>query len=116
VADVVEALPRATVAHIACHAHQDRENALDSGFLMRDGMLTLSALLGLRLDRSRLAILNACETARGDVDRPDQAIHLSTAMLFAGFGSVVGTMWSVILPLIHVLVLAHLNMLWQVHG
>jgi CHAT domain-containing protein len=37
--------------------------------------------------------MSACETAKGDQKQPDQVVHLAAAMLFAGFQSVVGTMW-----------------------
>jgi CHAT domain-containing protein len=40
-----------------------------------------------------LAFLSACETAKGDNGTPDEAMHLAGVMLFAGFRSVIGTMW-----------------------
>lgn len=43
------------------------------------------------LDDDRL--LSACETATGDSEQPDQAVHLAAAMLFVGFRSVIATMW-----------------------
>jgi CHAT domain-containing protein len=91
--DVLNQLPQATILHLACHGYQNLENPLDSGFVMRDRMLTLSELMDLRLPHAFLAFLSACETARGDSNQPDQAVHLAAAMLFAGFRSVIGTMW-----------------------
>jgi hypothetical protein len=58
-------------------------------------MLTISKLMELKLDRPWFAFLSACETAKGDAEQPDQVMHLAAAMLFAGFKSVVATMWSV---------------------
>ena len=43
-----------------------------------------------------LAILSACQTARGDDTQPDQAVHLAATMLFLGFKSVLATMWYVL--------------------
>ena len=86
-------LPEVTILHFACHGHQDPRNPLESGFVMQDKMLTIADLMSLNLDRAFLAFLSACETAKGDKAQPDQAIHLAAAMLFAGFKSVVGTMW-----------------------
>jgi CHAT domain-containing protein len=93
VAGIQEKLPEASILHLACHGHQDPKHPLDSGFVMRDGMLTVSDIMALRLPNVLLAFLSACETAKGDEKQPDQAVHLAAAMLFAGIKSVVGTMW-----------------------
>lgn len=91
--DVISRLPEANVLHLACHGVQDPDNALDSGFVMRDKMMTVTQLTSLKLPHAFLAFLSACDTARGDENQPDQAMHLAAAMFFAGFPSVVGTMW-----------------------
>lgn len=93
VSSVMAKVPEANVLHLACHGHQDPTQPLASGFVMSDGMLTIAKLMSLNLDRAFLAFLSACDTAKGDVAQPDQAIHLAAAMLFAGFRSVIGTMW-----------------------
>ena len=90
---ILERLPEAAIMHLACHGHQDLHNPLDSGFVMQDGMLTVAKLMSLNLDKAFLAFLSACETAKGDKVQPNQAIHLAATMLFAGFKSVIGTMW-----------------------
>lgn len=92
--DVLERLPRASVLHLACHGQQDSWNALESGFCLRDGRLTVADLMRLKLPRPPLlAFLSACETAKGDERQPDQAVHLAAAMLFVGFRSTIATMW-----------------------
>lgn len=91
--DVLDGLEQATIVHIASHGHQDRIDPLQSGFIMRDRMLTVSELMKLDLPQAFFAFLSACETARGDEKQPDQAVHLAAAMFFAGFKSVIGTMW-----------------------
>jgi CHAT domain-containing protein len=98
---VLEHIQAASILHLACHGTQNLSDALQSGFHLEDGMLTISKLTELELPRAFLAVLDACETAKGDIAQPDQAIHLAGAMLFAGFKSVVATMWYVLL-LIHV--------------
>lgn len=40
-----------------------------------------------------LAFLSASQPARGDKKLPDEAMHLAATLLFAGFGSLVATMW-----------------------
>jgi CHAT domain-containing protein len=94
--EVRDKLPQASILHLACHGHQSPGQPLDSGFVMRDAMLTISDIMALRLPNPFLAFLSACETAKGDEKQPDQAVHLAAAMLFAGFKSVVGTMWYVV--------------------
>jgi CHAT domain-containing protein len=39
--------------------------------------------------------LSACQTATGDKALSDEAIHLAAGMLFAGYGGVIATMWSI---------------------
>jgi CHAT domain-containing protein len=92
---VTDRIKPANFVHLACHGIQDPTKALESGFFLRDGMLTISKLMELELDQPWFAYLSACETAKGDAEQPDQVIHLAAAMLFAGFKSVVATMWSV---------------------
>ena len=92
---VLEELPNATILHLACHGHQNSTNPLESGFVMQDSMLTVAKLMALNLDKAFLAFLSACETAKGDTAHTDQAIHLAAAVFFAGFKSVVGTIWCV---------------------
>lgn len=89
---MIDDLPNANVLHLACHGHQHKD-PLKSYFALRDGQLTVDALMELNLHNAVLAFLSACETATGDIDRPDQAVHLTASMLFCGFRSVIATMW-----------------------
>jgi CHAT domain-containing protein len=90
---VTDRIQSAHFMHLACHGTQDLNNALDSGFHLSDGKLTVSNLMTLNLDKAWFAYLSACETAQGDKEQPDQVVHLAAAMLYAGFKSVVATMW-----------------------
>jgi CHAT domain-containing protein len=92
--EVIELLPHATILHLACHGIQDASNPLDSGFIMHDKMMQVGNLIRLNLPQAHLAFLSACETAQGDMKRPDEALHLAATMLYVGFKSVIGTMWS----------------------
>jgi CHAT domain-containing protein len=83
----------ASFVHLACHGIQDPKSALESGFHLSDGRLTISKLMEVKLERPWLAYLSACETAKGDAKQPDQVMHLAAAMLFTGFKHVVATMW-----------------------
>ncbi|KIJ58219.1 hypothetical protein HYDPIDRAFT_103094, partial [Hydnomerulius pinastri MD-312] len=94
-AAVVDAFHAHRWVHLACHGAQDPKNPFDSSFAMRDGPLTLLDILRHKFVNSDLAFLSACHTAVGDRSTPDEVIHLAAGMQFAGFKSVIGTMWKV---------------------
>jgi CHAT domain-containing protein len=92
--EISNALQSASIVHIACHGLQNTVDPLESAFhLSDDRKLSVSDLMKLDLKHAQLAFLSACETAKGDREQPDQAIHLAATMLFVGFKSVIGTMW-----------------------
>jgi CHAT domain-containing protein len=93
--DIARVMQAANIVHLACHGIQDDGNATQSGFYLGDGRLTIEKLMKLKLEDAFLAFLSACETAKGDKEQPDQAMHLAAAMLFSGFKAVVATMWYV---------------------
>lgn len=37
--------------------------------------------------------LAACQTAKGDADLPDEAVHLAAGMLVAGFPALIAAIW-----------------------
>jgi CHAT domain-containing protein len=92
--EVLKLLPNATILHLACHGLQNASQPLESGFVMHDTIMRVGDLIRLNLPNAHFAFLSACETAQGDMKRPDEALHLAATMLYAGFKSVVGTMWS----------------------
>lgn len=58
--------------------------------------LTVTALATVRLDHAQLAYLSACRTANSVADDLlDEAIHLTSAFLLAGYPHVIGTMWPI---------------------
>lgn len=91
--DVVKKLPDASIVHLACHGSQERKKPLESGFRLTGQTLTVADLMQLNIPRPFFAFLSACESASGDIDVPDETVHLAASMLFSGFKSVVGTMW-----------------------
>jgi CHAT domain-containing protein len=82
----------AHVLHMACHAVQDAE-PLNSAIMLHDGQLTIEDIMQLNLPQATLAYLSACQTAKGDRNAPDQAVHIAASMLFCGFRSIIGTLW-----------------------
>ena len=93
---VLEYLPNASVAHFACHGIQDITKPLNSSLILPGGNLKISEIMAKDLPNASLAFLSACETAKGHQDLPDEVVHIAASMLFAGFHSVVATMWFVI--------------------
>ncbi|KAJ7753922.1 CHAT domain-containing protein [Mycena maculata] len=93
-------LRESSIVHFACHGTQDEINPLDSGLVLTDGLLKVSEIMrkpdgsdGIRKNMA-LAFLSACETAKGDDQVPDEAMHLAATLLFTGFRGVVATMWT----------------------
>ncbi|EIN05186.1 hypothetical protein PUNSTDRAFT_137867 [Punctularia strigosozonata HHB-11173 SS5] len=93
-ASVMKQMEDASVIHLACHGLQNRDRPLSSGFLLRNEKLTISDIMKLNLPHARFAFLAACDSAAADRQQPDEAIHLTAAMIFSGVPSVVGTLWS----------------------
>jgi CHAT domain-containing protein len=96
VVDIVKSeLSKYEIVHLACHGIQDPKNPLDSAFALYDGRLKLRDLMNLSLEGAELAVLSACQTAAGNEELPEEAVHLAAGMLVVGYPSVVATMWSI---------------------
>lgn len=95
VAAVLQGMKEHNWIHLACHGVQDAATATDSAFLLVDGRLTLKEIMKQSFSHTELAVLSACQTAKGDKELSEEAIHLAAGMLLAGYGSIVATMWSI---------------------
>ena len=95
VAAVLQHIQECSWIHLACHGVQDTNNPINSAFLLFDKPLTLQEIMKRSFSHTELAFLSACQTASGDHELPEEAIHLAAGMLMAGYGSVVATMWSI---------------------
>ena len=91
--EVVSRLSAVSIAHFACHGEQNKRNPLESSLILEDGQLAMSHIMKESTPNALLAVLCACETAMGDEELPDEAMHLGATLLFAGFRGVVATMW-----------------------
>jgi len=83
------------IIHFACHGIQDVQDPLDSAFALYDQRLRLKELMSLSLNNVQLAVLSACQTATGDENLPEEAVHLAAGMLSVGYPSVIATLWSI---------------------
>jgi CHAT domain-containing protein len=93
---VLRGLEQHSWAHFACHGHLgDNNQPFHGSFELHDGShLTLLDLIQARLPNAELAFLSACHAAAGDSNTPNETIHLTAALQFCGFRSVVGTLWA----------------------
>ncbi|CAE6481321.1 unnamed protein product [Rhizoctonia solani] len=94
-AAVLDAMEQHDWVHLARHASQNCKDPIKSGFHLHDGTLDLSTISQRSFKNKGLAFLSACQTATGDENLPDEAIHLASGMLMSGYPSVIATMWSV---------------------
>jgi len=97
---VLEHLQDHRFVHIVCHGILEPGKPFDSSFkLYRGNRLTLIDIIRSRLPDAEFAFLAACHTAElTDGSLSDEALHLTAAMQYCGFRSVVGTMWAMADP------------------
>ena len=92
---VLEGLRGSRFAHFACHGVLEAGKPFDASFKLHGGSrLTLLDLIKSRLPDAEFAFLSCCHAAEITEDSvADEALHLTAAMQYCGFRSVVGTMW-----------------------
>jgi len=93
---VLSHLSDVSIVHLACHGERGEDGPLDDAFILEGGQeLKLSRIMELPMPNASLAFLCACHTASGDDQSPDEAINLTTSLLFSGFRGSISTMWYV---------------------
>ena len=94
---VVEGLRESRFAHIACHGKLEAGKPFEASFKLHGGpeaRLTLLDIVQSRLPDAEFAFLSCCHTAEiTEESIADEGLHLTAAMQYCGFRSVVGTMW-----------------------
>ncbi|KAH9965644.1 CHAT domain-containing protein [Russula compacta] len=83
-------------AHISCHGILETGKPFDAFFELYGGTrLTLLDVVRSQLPSAEFAFLSACHTAEiTEQSVADEGLHLSAAVQYSGFRSVVGTMWA----------------------
>jgi len=97
-ANVLRALPTCPYVHFACHGVSDPDAPSHARLLVHDHQkhpLTVHHISRLELPDARLAVLSACETARGSGRLADESIHITSAFQVAGYPHAIGTLWPV---------------------
>lgn len=102
---VLNALAAHPIAHFAGHAEGDWNDSWRSFLAIQSdqpedtnvvGELRLADIASLDLQGQRLACLSACATTRPtDLRLLDEALHLTSGFLLAGFTNISGTLWEV---------------------
>lgn len=92
---VLGALGSFSWVHFACHGSQHPTVGMNSAFALHDGHLKLGEIASKSLPSAQFAFLSACHAAAGLKDLPGEAMHLAAGLQFAGFPSVIATMWSI---------------------
>lgn len=92
--NVVKVIQSSSWLHLACHGHQALSNPLQSGLILYDGKLELGQILDIKFSNPKFVYLSACETAMGDAQLMNEAMHLAGGFIAAGFQGAIGTLWS----------------------
>jgi CHAT domain-containing protein len=94
---VLDAMEMHSWVHLACHAHQniDDDDPTMSGFYLRDGTLSLAKISQKAFKNKGLAFLSACRAATSRQKPAEEAMHLASGMVAAGYPSVIATMWPI---------------------
>jgi len=92
---VVNGLNSHRLAHFACRSHLEEGKPFDTALELDGGdRLALLDIFRCRVPTTELAVLS-CDRTAELVDGTDvvEGLHLTAAMQYYGFGSVIGTMW-----------------------
>lgn len=86
----------ATHLHFACHAQAGIFDTTATGIILADGFLSAHELPALEATSLRLAVISACQSAVTQIARlPNEVFSTSTALLAAGGGCVIASLWPV---------------------
>jgi CHAT domain-containing protein len=86
---VVSGLREHRFVHFVCHGLLETGKPFDASFELHGDNPTLLEIVQSHLPTTEFAFLSACHTAE-----LTEGLHLTAAMQFCGFRSVIGTMWA----------------------
>ncbi|MFF5497604.1 CHAT domain-containing protein [Streptomyces aquilus] len=93
---VLGALHEASWAHFGCHAATDPSEPSGALLHLPSGeQVSVREICQVRPGAAQLAFLAACGTARTTERLSDEAIHITSSFLLAGFPTAVGTLWKI---------------------
>ncbi len=82
------------ILHLAMHAEIDNENPMFNKLIFADGYLTSSEIYNLK-NKANLAVLSACNTGFGKLEKGEGVMSMARAFHFSGVPSVVMSLWKV---------------------
>ncbi|MEN8185798.1 MAG: CHAT domain-containing tetratricopeptide repeat protein [Bacteroidota bacterium] len=82
------------ILHLAMHAEIDNENPMFNKLVFADGDLTSSEIYNLN-NKANLAVLSACNTGFGKLEKGEGVMSMARAFHFSGVPSVVMSLWRV---------------------
>ncbi len=92
---VRQAIPHATILHLATHGILSEEAPLASAIALANGEeLTVTELMGMQV-RADLVVLSACETGRGKTTGGDDVVGLTRGLLATGAQAAIVSLWPV---------------------
>lgn len=86
------AIPECRFLHVAGHGSPALDDSLEAGFHLANGLFTLRDLATCEAESGQLAVVLTCDSATGDVQSPNEALHVAGAAHQAGFPDVVAAM------------------------
>lgn len=92
---VKKEMQKAQVLHFSTHGVAGWEDEEQAHLKLADGELTLPDIFELNLERTRLAVLSACETGVPSLDLIEELLGLPAGMMQAGVPGVIGSLWAV---------------------
>jgi len=93
-ANVLAAIERADIVHVAAHGHFRADSPLFSSLLLADGPLTVYDIERVQAV-PRLVVLSACEAAVAEVRTGDELLGTAAALLGLGVRSVMAPVFAV---------------------
>jgi CHAT domain-containing protein len=88
-------LPAADVIHFAGHYVTNQAEPLLSKLVLANGDLTVGELVDMKLPRTKLVVLSACETSGKDYYNGEGLVGIARMFLRTGIPLVVASQWSV---------------------
>ena len=83
-----------SIIHLAMHAKIDHENPLYNRLIFDDGELTSSEIY-TSTSKANLAVLSACNTGFGKIEKGEGVMSMARAFHYAGIPSVLMSLWKV---------------------
>ncbi len=83
-----------SILHLATHATIDHENPLYNKLVFSDGHLTSAEIYDSKI-KANLAVLSACNTGFGKLEKGEGVMSMARAFNYAGVPSVLMSLWKV---------------------